>query len=277
MAGGIYRCVVVPHAPRLGYRDQAPEFGVPLIDGTIALGEDIRSDSIKPDLMVVNSTHFVSTFAWQACVQARHKGVCVADEAPDLIGGADYDYPGDPAFARAMKDEITALGFPCVENATEHYSWDYATWVPVHYLDPKAETPVISLPTVLSSTLQECFSVGGAIHRAAQKTNKRVLLAASTSFTHKLVRGPQIWPTPERIAADREFINLLLDGKLEEAWSGFADYAEFVVGEMGGRVLALFLGAAHAMGAKKLDTRTFGTYGQSSGSGNQNLSLKLAA
>ena len=35
--------------------------------------------------------------------------------------------------------------------------------------------------------------------------------------------------------------------------------------------------AIHAMGAKKIEGKTFGTYGQSSGSGNHNVSLKLAA
>jgi 3,4-dihydroxyphenylacetate 2,3-dioxygenase len=277
MPGGIYRCVVVPHAPRLGFRDQAPPFGLPLIDGCIALGEDVRRDTPKPDLIVVNSTHFVSTFNWQALVQPEHKGHCVAEEAPDLIGGVPYHYKGDPVFARAMKDEINALGYPCVENASPHYSWDYGTWVPVHYMDPKAEIPVVSIPTVLSSDLDECFKVGGAIHRAAQKTGKRVLFAASSSFTHKLVRGPHIWPTPERIEADRKFIDLLLDGRIDEAWKSFPHYTQFVVGEMGGRVIALFLGATHAMGAKKIEGKTFGTYGQSSGSGNHNVSLKMAA
>jgi 3,4-dihydroxyphenylacetate 2,3-dioxygenase len=176
-----------------------------------------------------------------------------------------------------MKDEIMALGYPCVENSSPHYSWDYGTWVPVHYMDPKAEIPVVSIPTVLSADLEECFKVGGAIHRAGVKTGKRILFASSSSFTHKLVRGPQIWPTPERTEADRKFIDLLLEGQLDEAWKGFPDYTQFVVGEMGGRIIAIFLGAAHAMGAKKIEGKTFGTYGQSSGSGNHNVSLKMAA
>ena len=91
------------------------------------------------------------------------------------------------------------------------------------------------------------------------------------------MRGPQIWPTPERIEADRKFIDLLLEGRLDEAWKRYPDYTKFVVGEMGGRILAIFLGAAHAMGAKKIDGKVFGTYGQSSGSGNHSVSLKLAA
>ena len=108
MAGGIYRCVVVPHAPRLGFRDQAPPFGLPLIDGCIALGEDIRRDNPKPDLIVIASTHFVSTFNWQALVQPEHKGECVAEEAPDLIGGAGPGRAGGSAGGRARDD----LGVP---------------------------------------------------------------------------------------------------------------------------------------------------------------------
>jgi predicted class III extradiol MEMO1 family dioxygenase len=144
-------------------------------------------------------------------------------------------------------------------------------------MDPKAEIPVVSVPTVLSADLDECFKVGGAIHRAAVKTGKRVVFASSTSFTHALVRGPHIWPTPERIEADRKFIDLLIEGRLDEAWKQYPHYTKFVVGEMGGRILAIFLGAAHAMGAKRIEGKTFGTYGQSSGSGNHNVSLKMAA
>lgn len=276
MAGGIYRCIVVPHAPRLGFRDTAPEFGLPLIDGCIAMGEDIRRDTPKPDLIVINSTHYVSTFNWHACVQAEQKGVCVAEEAPDLIPGAPYRYKGDPVFARAMKDEIAALGLPCVENATPHYNWDYGTWVPIHYLDPEAEIPVISVPTVLSADIAECAKVGAAIDAAARKTGRRVVLAASTSFAHKLVRGPALWPSPERVAADRKFIDLLVAGKIAEAKQWFPDYAEDVVAEMGGRVLALFLGALEAMGGR-IEAKEYGRYCQSSASGNHNLSLKRAA
>ncbi len=276
MAGGIYRCIVVPHAPRLGFREHAPDFGLPLIDGCIALGEEIRNDRPKPDLIVINSTHFVSTFNWQACVQERHEGWCVAEEAPDLIPGAHYRYKGDPEFARAMKDEIAALGLPCVENSTKHYTWDYGTWVPIHYMDPNAEVPVISIPTVLSADLDECYKVGAAIHRTAQKTGRRVVLAASTSFAHKLVRGPSQWPAPERVEADRKFIDMLLAGNIAEAKRIFPDYATKVVAEMGGRVLALFLAAAEAMGGR-YEGKTYGAYCQSSASGNHNVSLKLAA
>ena len=273
MSGGICRGVVVPHAPRLGLPEIVPDFGKELVAGIEEMGAVVRAD--KPDVMIVNSMHYVSTFNWHASTVPVHKGRCVAMEAPDLIGGEPYEYRGDPELGIAIRDEITALDLPCVESATEHYSWDYGTWVPVHYMDPDAEIPVITIPVVLAADLDETYAVGQALHRACARTGRRAVLAASTSFTHKLVRGPAEWPTDERMQADREFIALLLEGKIDAAWAGFADYAQFVVGEMGGRGLALLLGGLAATGAERFEAAQFGPYGQSSASGNANVTLNV--
>ncbi|MGE5145945.1 MAG: hypothetical protein ACM3N5_04315, partial [Candidatus Eiseniibacteriota bacterium] len=106
---------------------------------------------------------------------------------------------------------------------------------------------------------------------------RRAVLAASSSFAHKLVRGPAEWPSPERVAADAEFIKMLLDGRIKECWEKFPDYAKFVVNEMGGRPIAFLLGGLTATGATKFQTAQFGPYGQSSASGNASVSLKVAA
>jgi 3,4-dihydroxyphenylacetate 2,3-dioxygenase len=275
MTGGIYRAVTVAHPPRMGIPERAPDFIKPLIQASLDLGKDILAE--KPDVMIVQSTHYVSTFNWHATTQARHKGYCVAQEAPDLIGGEFYDYKGDPELAQRMRALIVEAKLPCVENATEHFSWDYGTWVPVHYMDPEAKIPVINVPVVLAADLDECYRIGELIHQACKDTGRRGVFVASTSLSHKLVRGPEQWPTPERLEADHKFIKLLMDGKIDEAWAGFKEYAEFTVGEMGGRVVATMLGALAASGAKRFDTAQFGPYGQSSGSGNVTLSLKPAA
>lgn len=274
MTGGIYRSLVVPHAPRLGKPEIVPDFGKDLVQGLIELGEDVRRD--VPDVLIVCSTHYVSTFNWHVSTVERHRGRCVAQEAPDMISGEPYDYPGDPALAEAIFDEITSLGFPCVRNETPDYSWDYGTWVPVHYMDPDATIPVISLPVVLAADLEECYQAGRAIDAACRKLGRRAVIAASTSFTHKLVRGPAEWPSAERVEADKEFIAKLLAGQIDECWQTFPEYSDFVVGEMGGRALAWFLGAASTMNAESWDNAQFGPYGQSSASGNANVSLKAA-
>ena len=273
MSGGIYRGIVVPHAPRLGLPELVPDFQKDLVRGIYEMGEDLRAD--KPDVMIINSTHYVSTFNWLASTVAEHKGYCVAMEAPEMIQGESYAYRGDPELGGAIRKEILGLGYPCVENASVHYTWDYGTWVPIHYLDPDAEIAVITLPIVLAADLDETFAVGQALHRVCEKMGRRAVLAASSSFSHKLVRQPEAWPTEERQHADREFIALLLAGDLNEAWAGFPDYAKFVVGEMGGKALALLLGGLTAASAGSFETAQFGPYAQSSGSGNANVSMRL--
>lgn len=274
MAGGIYRGIVVPHAPRLGLPKVIPDFAKDLVKGIVDMGADIRADT--PDIMIVCSTHYVSTFNWHAATVARHEGYCVAQEAPDLIGGERYSYRGDPELGRAIKAEIEELGFPCIENDSEHYTWDYGTWVPVHHMDPNAELAIVTIPVVLAADLDETYRVGQALHRACRKTGRRGVAVASSSFAHKLVRGPDQWPSQERQDADQKMIGMLLDGKIAEAWDWFPEYADFVVGEMGGRALALMLGAISAADADKWETAQFGPYGQSSASGNANISLKAA-
>lgn len=275
MTGGIYRGIVVPHAPRLGKPEIVPDFGKGLVQGLIDMGEDVRKDT--PDVMVICSTHYVSTFNWHVSTVEHHKGRCVAQEAPEMISGEPYDYPGDPALGEALFEEIGALGYPCVKNATPDYSWDYGTWVPVHYMDPEATIPIISIPVVLAADLEESYRVGQAVDTACRKLGRRAVVAASTSFTHKLVRGPAEWPTPERVEADKKFIDMLIDGKIGECWAWFPEYTDFVVGEMGGRALAFFLGAVSTIETDQWENAQFGPYGQSSASGNANVSLKAAA
>ena len=101
---GIIATGIVAHVPTLSRAEITPDFQTTLVDGERRLGEKLRA--LKPDLWVVVSTHWVSTFNWFATLQPEHKGICVADEAPDLIPGLPYRYPGDPAFAEALLDEV---------------------------------------------------------------------------------------------------------------------------------------------------------------------------
>lgn len=270
MSGGIVRAGVAPHTPRMGVEAKAPAFVKHLIAGSYAMGEALRA--AKPDVIVVHSAHWVCTFNWYVTCQPVHAGRCVADEAPDLIPGVPYRYRGDPDYAAALVDEVKALGYPCNRNESEHFAWDYGSWVPAHYLDPKSEVPIVLIGTVVSADLKEAMAVGGAVRRAAERTGRRAAFIASCSFSHKLVRGPELWPTEERQALDRKFIGLLTEGGIAQAKAWYPEYAAAVVGEMGGRNIATMLGCLDD--GQRYRGRQFGPYAQSSGSGNANLLLE---
>ena len=268
---GIIATGVVAHVPTLSRAEITPDFQNTLVEGERRLGEKLRA--LKPDLWVIISTHWVSTFNWFATLQSEHKGVCVADEAPDLIPGIAYHYPGDPVFAQTLLDEWQRVNIPAQRNTTEHYAWDYGTYVPLSHLDPNGEIAVVSIPVVLMADIDECLRAGEAIHATAKKLKRRAVVIASSALTHALVRGREHWPTPERIEADQRVIAMLKRGQIDMVISSFAEYAKNGVVEMGGRAVATMLGAARAVADDigPLAASQFGDYAQSSGSGNANL------
>jgi 3,4-dihydroxyphenylacetate 2,3-dioxygenase len=268
---GIIATGIVAHVPTLSRAEITPPFQTTLVEGERRLGKKLRA--LKPDLWVVVSTHWVSTFNWFATQQPEHHGICVADEAPDLIPGLPYRYPGDPGFAQALLDEWKRADIPAQQNVTQHFSWDYGTFVPLSHLDPGGEVAVVAVPVVLMADINECLRAGEAIQAAARKLDRRAVVIASSALTHALVRGREHWPTPKRIEADKQVIGMLRHGDIDSVISSFSDYARTGVVEMGGRAIATMLGATRALASEKgpLGALQFGDYAQSSGSGNANL------
>ncbi|MBE0612413.1 MAG: hypothetical protein IH604_01975 [Burkholderiales bacterium] len=273
MNSGIIAAAVVPHVPTLGLPENTPDFQLTLVEGERALGGALRE--LKPDLLVVNSAHWICTFGWYATSQSVHKGVCVADEAPDLIPGIRYERKGDAEFAVALVDEWQAQGIPGGRNDTPNYAWDYGSLVPLLYLDPEAKIPVVQIPTVIMADQTECMRAGRAVHATAKRLGRRAVFLASSAFSHDLVRGRHFKPKPEREALDQRFIDLLKRGAVAEAVAWFPEYSRAVVAEMNGKPLAALLGAlqaSHEDGAK-LAGAQYGGYAQSSGSGNANVAV----
>jgi 3,4-dihydroxyphenylacetate 2,3-dioxygenase len=201
--------------------------------------------------------------------------MCVADEAPDLIPGIPYRRKGDSEFASALVEEWQAQGVPGGRNDTPHYAWDYGSLVPLLYLDPDAEVPVVQIPTVILADHAECMKAGQAVHATAKRLGRRVVFLASSAFSHDLVRGRHLRPTPEREALDQRFIDQLKQGAVAEAIAWFPEYSRAAAAEMNGKPLAAMLGALQGLSADgaKLAGEQFGGYAQSSGSGNANIAV----
>jgi len=269
---GVIAAAAVAHVPTMGRAEITPDFQQTLVAGERTLGAAIRR-ALKPDLWVIASTHWVATFDWLPTCQPVHEGHCVADEAPNLIPGIPYKYRGDPEFGGALFEEFGRANVPAARNDSPHYEWDYGTFVPLSHLDPQAEVAVVGIPTVLMADHAECMRAGAAVHATATRLGRRVVFLASTAFSHILVRGRHNWPTPERMEADRRFIEQLKTGAIDDAVAGFTAYSRLTGAEMGGRVLATLLGVVQALKGegRPLAGRQFGEYAQSSASGNANV------
>lgn len=271
MKGGVVMSAIASHSPRIGIEANAPEFLRGVIAGGYALGRAIQA--LEPDVIVLQSAHWVTTFTWYVTCQPWHRGYCVSDELPDLIPGLPYDRPGDSEFGARLVEEIKSRRLLAGRNETPHYKWDYGTFVPLQYLDPAQRIPVVTMGTCILADLAECHEVGRAVSAAAAKAAKRVVFVASSALSHRLVRDPASWPTDEDQKADRRFVGLLQETRITEASQFLNGYAPRAQVEMGGRNIASMLGVLDGIGSEQLAGKEYGEYGPSSGAGHTNFGI----
>ena len=271
--GRIVAHAITPHTPRMANPDSAPEFLKGVMAGSLEMGETIRAQ--EPDLWVVHSAHWVTTFNWYVSHQSLHEGICVGEECPDLIPGIHYRIQGDVEFSGALSDAIGETGLPNSQSETKNHRFDYGSYVPLVYLDPLFSLPVVLLGCCVMADIDECMAVGEAVAQAAKWSGRRVAFVASTALAHQLVRGPDRWPSKDHQARDKAYIDLLCEGAIAKAKREFPSYARAVAAEMGGRILATHLGTMDDDRAYK--GQQFGTYGQSSGSGNASVLVTEAS
>jgi 3,4-dihydroxyphenylacetate 2,3-dioxygenase len=270
---GVY---LAAHTPRYCTRAAAfegklahPDFR-PLRDGLVEQGRHLKAR--KPDVIVINSCHLVSTFSTLVDGTARHRGTLTAQEAPDLIAGVDFDFPGDHELASALVACGKAAGHLSGLVDDVHYPLDYGTVMPlVCYLDPGQTIPVVPISVTLMNDLEECFQWGGYVVQSLRESGRRGVFVASGALSHRLVRGPEKWPLPEHRELDERFAGMLSEGEYEAAWKWLPEFASAVDAEMGGRHLAMMLGVLSE--ADSAFTAAVHAYGPSSGSGNYAISF----
>ncbi len=274
--GELSRVCLSVHTPRYCTYEAAfagklahPDFRA-VRDGLIEQGRELAAARL--DVIVINSCHLVTTFPTVVDGTPRHRGVLTAQEVPELIHGVEYDFPGDYDLAAAMIDRGAAAGLQCVLANDVHYPLDYGTVMPiVCYLDRTQRVPVVPISVCLVADLQESFAWGQHIARSVAAAGRRAAFVASGSVSHKLVRGPETWPAPAEQELDRRFAQMLADGEYAKLWAWLPEYVEAAEPEMGGRHLAMMLGAILETG--RSFAATVYAYGPSSGSGNFVISL----
>ena len=248
----------------------ASEVFRPVRDGMVAQGQEVARARL--DAVVINSCHLISTFPTVVDGTPRHRGVLTAQEAPELIHGVAYDYPGDYELAARLVARGEAEGRPCVLANDVHYPLDYGTVMPmVCYLDRAQRLPMVPVSVCLSADLSEAFAWGRSLAQVARDSDKRVGFVASGSVSHRLVRGPERGPRPEDEELDHQFARLLAGGEYEKLWGWLPEFTHAALPEMGGRHLAMMLGSILESGNHFVSK--VHAYGPSSGSGNYVISL----
>lgn len=253
--------MLAPHVPSICHEELVPDYQQPMVDSLKELKGMLYQD--KPDAIVLVSCHWPSTFFHYVDTTPRHKGMLTAFECPDLIKDVPYDFPGDPDLANELLEEAVKENLQVVGVDDPYYVWDYGTVVPLRYLTPEGDIPIVNLSVTLAATLDETYRWGKAIKRVLEESRKKIVFISSGALSHRLVRGRENKPTTSEHAMDKEFISLLMNKQYQAAFDMLPQYARLAAVESGGRHLAMLLAILN-----ENDEPAYYSAGQSSGSWN---------
>jgi 3,4-dihydroxyphenylacetate 2,3-dioxygenase len=257
-------CVLATHSPRIIHQDRiAPAFKG-LYDGMKMCGQAIQE--FKPDVIVVLTTHWFSTFSIYANGTPLQAGVYTAAEAPENINRMVYKLIGDIELARKIVEDGVKAGLPCKLVNDESLIVDYGTLVPLQYFDPDSKIPVVSLSVCMNSSTEEYIRFGNSLAKTFATCGKRVAFVASGSLAHYHSRNPEDWPTEEQQARDKELLQYLQNGQLGQLKARLDDIAREVRMEGYGYHIASLLGILEEMIGSYVANLI--AYGPSSGTGN---------
>ena len=257
----IEMCLIAPHVPSIVHEDQVPDFQKQMVIDMKKLSKKIKN--LKPDVIVLVSCHWPSTFFHYVDCTPVHQGLLTALEAPDLVKDIPYHYPGDQDLAEELVKAGQAAGLQVQGVNDPYYLWDYGTVLPLRYLVPDEDIPVINLSVTLAASLEETHQWGKEIANVLQSSEKRVVFVASGALSHNLVRGRHNKPTISEHALDKQFLEFVMKKDYEAAYDMLPQYARLAKVESGGRHLALLFSLINQKWSP-----VYYSAGQSSGSWN---------
>ncbi len=185
------------------------------------LGPALAARFGRPQAILVLSAH---TLARQPVLLAgaRHHAVYDFGGFDPRLNQMRYDAPGAPALARRAQALLAAAGISA--DALDQGGLDHGIWVPLRYMFPAADVPVLPLAFSPDATPSELFALGEAL---APLADDGVLVVGSGSVTHNLrmVFGgvPPAIDAPE-VEASRGFRAWVLQASQAADWDTMFDY-----------------------------------------------------
>lgn len=151
----------------------------------------------RPRAILVCSAHWEAPGPFRLS-SAEHPGILHDFGGfPDELYSVDYPAPGSPEVATAAMELLQSAGFEAALDSERPL--DHGAWVPLRYLAPKAEIPVVQLSLPGFRTPNQLLAAGRAL---APLRRQGVLIVGSGGIVHNLGRldwqggtGPQPWAT----------------------------------------------------------------------------------
>lgn len=245
MAGIVFGCTV-PHPPLL-----VPDIGggqEVVISATTQAMEKLtdRLAEQHPQTVLVISPH--GEYLGDAM------GILTATSSTgDLrnwgVRGPQHHFDNDLEMVALIQKEAEAAGIPIKSIGERSYELDHGVMVPMHFLlSGMKGVPLVPL-TFSWLSLETHFSFGKAIGRAAEQSQKRVVLVASGDLSHRLIPGAPAGYDPMGKVFDEELVKALSSSDTKSILNLDRELIERA-GECGLRSFVILLGALDGLQVK---------------------------
>lgn len=136
------------------------------------------------DTFLVADTHWMNSIGFHLNGKERHSASYVSHELPHFIHDLEYDYAGDPELAELVREEIAAGGQKARVHTYKDLGLEYATLVPMYFMNGDSSTRVLPIGCNIYSTIEENRRIGEALLRAVRRSDRKVAFLASGSLSH---------------------------------------------------------------------------------------------
>lgn len=148
----------------------------------------------KPQAVVAISGHFEAPAPVRVTASKAPETIHDFSGFPPQLFRIQYVAPGDPDLAARIRNLLGKSGIAATLDPRR--GLDHGAWVPLRFLYPKADVPVVEVSQPLPRTPQDALKIGGAL---SSLRNDGVLLLGTGGIVHNLKR---LDPTddPARVA-----------------------------------------------------------------------------
>jgi 3,4-dihydroxyphenylacetate 2,3-dioxygenase len=162
---------------------------ISLVPGLRRLREEVL-DVLRPDTIIVFDTHWFTTVEFCVTGAERRQGLYTSDELPRGMCQIPYDLAGNPALADLIAEEATRAGVRTSAIADPYLPIHYPTVNIAHYLNRGEEW--LSVGCAQTGETEDFLRVGTGIGNAIARSDRRVVLLASGSMSHRFWKLSQL-------------------------------------------------------------------------------------
>ncbi len=279
--GHIVQAAKITHVPSIWMSETMPKYkGIrqSAVDGYARLRQDAIDRGVETFLIF--DTHWITNQGFHLNAKPHHKGRFISHELPHMLADMEFDYAGDPDLAAAILTVLEERGERAIGHAQPDLGMEYGTLLPMHFINDGVNARVLPVAVNQFSSIEENRRWGAAIAEGIRRSNRRVSVLASGSFSHdftpneRSVDGLNAVNGEFNRQMDLRVIELWQQGKWAEFLDLLPDYALKCAGECAMNDTALLFGALgwkDYAGTIDIYTPYFG----SSGTGQANISFSV--